>query len=88
MAQHFTSVDDYIASQPADVQPILQEIRTRARAAGGAIDFTVGPARSVAQGMSLSNHLRALGAEGVSIYRGPNQRLHPTAQQLRCWVSS
>ncbi|MDR6557852.1 uncharacterized protein YdhG (YjbR/CyaY superfamily) [Arthrobacter pascens] len=33
MAQHFTSVDDYIASQAADVQPILQEIRTRAHAA-------------------------------------------------------
>jgi uncharacterized protein YdhG (YjbR/CyaY superfamily) len=33
MAQHFTSVDEYIASQPADVQPILQEIRTQAHAA-------------------------------------------------------
>ena len=33
MAQPFTSVDEYIASQPADVQPILQEIRTRAHAA-------------------------------------------------------
>lgn len=33
MAQHFTSVDDYIASQPADVQTVLQEIRQRAHAA-------------------------------------------------------
>lgn len=33
MAQHFTSVDDYIASQPTDVQAVLQEIRRRAHAA-------------------------------------------------------
>jgi uncharacterized protein YdhG (YjbR/CyaY superfamily) len=33
MAQHFDSVDDYIAQFPADVQDILQEIRQRCRAA-------------------------------------------------------
>ena len=33
MARHFTSVDDYIASQPAEVQPILQEIQRRCHTA-------------------------------------------------------
>lgn len=30
MAQHFDTVDDYIASRPGEVQGILQEIRRRA----------------------------------------------------------
>ncbi|WP_028265773.1 iron chaperone [Arthrobacter sp. MA-N2] len=29
MAQHLESVDDYVASQPDEVQPILHEIRRR-----------------------------------------------------------
>lgn len=33
MARHFTSVDDYIASQTPEVQPILQEIQRRCHAA-------------------------------------------------------
>jgi uncharacterized protein YdhG (YjbR/CyaY superfamily) len=33
MVEHFDTVDDYIAAQPGDVQPILQEIRRRALAA-------------------------------------------------------
>jgi uncharacterized protein YdhG (YjbR/CyaY superfamily) len=33
MAEHFETVDGYIASQPAEVQAILQEIRRRAFAA-------------------------------------------------------
>lgn len=33
MEQRFTTVDEYIASQPAEVQPILQEIRSCAHAA-------------------------------------------------------
>lgn len=33
MAQQFTTVDEYIASQPAEVQPILREIRAHAHAA-------------------------------------------------------
>ncbi|GAB12419.1 hypothetical protein ARGLB_014_00620 [Arthrobacter globiformis NBRC 12137] len=33
MAQHFDSVDDYIAQFPADVQDVLQEVRRRRRAA-------------------------------------------------------
>jgi hypothetical protein len=33
MAQHFTSVDEYIASQPAEAQPILREIQRRCHAA-------------------------------------------------------
>jgi uncharacterized protein YdhG (YjbR/CyaY superfamily) len=33
MAQHFNNVDEYIASFPAEVQGILQEIRRRCRAA-------------------------------------------------------
>ena len=33
MAQHFTSVDGYIASFPAQVQGILQEIRRKCHAA-------------------------------------------------------
>lgn len=33
MAQHFDTVDGYIASFPADVQAILQEIRRRCHAA-------------------------------------------------------
>lgn len=33
MAQHFDSVDDYIAQFPADVQDVLQEVRRRCRAA-------------------------------------------------------
>jgi uncharacterized protein YdhG (YjbR/CyaY superfamily) len=33
MAQHFNSVDEYIASFPAEVQGILQEIRSRCHAA-------------------------------------------------------
>jgi uncharacterized protein YdhG (YjbR/CyaY superfamily) len=32
MAQHFTTVDEYIASQPTEVQPILREIRRRCHA--------------------------------------------------------
>jgi uncharacterized protein YdhG (YjbR/CyaY superfamily) len=33
MAQHFDSVDEYIAQFPADVQDVLQEVRRRCRAA-------------------------------------------------------
>ncbi|GAA3319325.1 iron chaperone [Arthrobacter ramosus] len=33
MVGHFDTVDEYIASQPDEVQPILQEIRRRALAA-------------------------------------------------------
>jgi uncharacterized protein YdhG (YjbR/CyaY superfamily) len=33
MAQHFQSVDEYIASFPAEVQDVLQEIRRRCHAA-------------------------------------------------------
>jgi uncharacterized protein YdhG (YjbR/CyaY superfamily) len=33
MAEHFETVDEYIASQPGEVQVILQEIRRRALAA-------------------------------------------------------
>ena len=33
MAQHFTSVDEYFASQPAEAQPILREIQRRCHAA-------------------------------------------------------
>lgn len=33
MAQHFNTVDDYIASFPAEVQGILREIRRRCHAA-------------------------------------------------------
>ncbi|MDN4643006.1 iron chaperone [Arthrobacter sp. PsM3] len=33
MAQHFDTVDEYIASYPAEVQGILQEIRRRCHAA-------------------------------------------------------
>lgn len=33
MAQHFDSVDEYIAQFPADVRDVLQEVRRRCRAA-------------------------------------------------------
>ena len=33
VAGHYQNVDDYIASQPAEVQPVLQEIRARIHAA-------------------------------------------------------
>ena len=33
MAQHFESVDEYIAQFPGDVQDILQEVRRRCHAA-------------------------------------------------------
>lgn len=29
MAEHHGTIDDYIASQPAEIQPILQEVRRR-----------------------------------------------------------
>ena len=32
MAEKFTSVDDYVAAQPPDVQPILDEVRRRVTA--------------------------------------------------------
>ena len=33
MAQHFNTIDEYIASFPAEVQGILQEVRLRCHAA-------------------------------------------------------
>jgi uncharacterized protein YdhG (YjbR/CyaY superfamily) len=29
MAEHHGTIDDYVASQPAEIQPILQEVRKR-----------------------------------------------------------
>jgi uncharacterized protein YdhG (YjbR/CyaY superfamily) len=33
MAEHYATIDDYIAAQPAELRPILQEIRTQIHAA-------------------------------------------------------
>ena len=41
MAEKFTTIDDYIASLPDDVQPIVEEIRRRARRAAPNAEETI-----------------------------------------------
>ena len=41
MADHFDSVDDYIAAQPSDVQRVLEEIRRRVHAAAPGLDEAI-----------------------------------------------
>jgi uncharacterized protein YdhG (YjbR/CyaY superfamily) len=41
MATKFTSVDDYVAAQPPDVQRILGELRSRVEAAAPGVDEAI-----------------------------------------------
>jgi uncharacterized protein YdhG (YjbR/CyaY superfamily) len=60
MAQHFDSVDEYIAQFPADVQDVLQEVRRRCRAA------VPGSAEKISYGIPTVT----LGGKYVVVFRG------------------